>query len=566
MVSFKRFLHIILIIAVLGGIFLIYSINESRPASVGAMSRLVPEREFTEMMPVDAGEKPRVYLLGDPVDEHCGEIYHNVRQLCDDLKLSVAGEGRLDFDQAEESDLLIFCDDRISRYADLTELSDFIAGGGRVILAAGLMEGDSDLCLWPAFGIQEKSAGGDYHDLVFEEPLLPVQPKKAWYDGNSGSARIRVSDDASVYIRNRGDGVPVLYTYDWQKGSVCLINGTFLKDACNMGLLTGAIGALLPDFVYPVLGVKVIFLDHFPMITSADDELCRRIYGYSAEGFVRDVVWPAFQGESLRTNTPYTTSILAAASEESLGAVNDAVFMTVCKSALQFGGELIYAVRCPENGKVVFNQALMDRFLATFTNYTVRGLALETDHFFPEILSAPGADIRFVRGMLGSRNTRLSWEDGYTVFPAATSGNSIESGNLFAISSVLGAYGMVSHVFDVSMMITRDGETASWEIDKGQLGIFESEVLANVSWLEGKTLSQTGDDVRSYQELDYGWTRNESRLEFHCSGAVKGQAFFYHTDSRIIGVEGLTCQDVGNGYYLLRIQENHGVITLEEGE
>ena len=567
MVSFKRFLHIILIIAVLGGIFLIYSINESRPASVSTLSLFAMERDFTEPGQVDEGEKPRIWLLGDPENKQYGEIYYNVRQLCEDLHFTLAGEGSLDVEEVKEQDLVIFCDAFVSRYADPEELEAFIAGGGRAILAAGLADGDADSDLWPVFGICQKQEGDDYHDLVFEKPLLPVQPKWAChYDGDSASAWIEVSADASVYVRDAVGGVPILYTYDWQKGSICLINGTFLADARSMGLLTGAIGTLLPDFVYPVLGVKVVFLDNFPLLTPEDDELCRRMYGYSAEGFLRDVVWPTFQGVSLRTNTLYTSSVLAAASsEESFGTVNDAVFMTVCKSALQFGGELVYAAGCPEDGKVVFNENFIRQFTALFSGYTVQGLVMETDNFIPEMLDAPGADIRSVRGMLNSRDTRLSWEDGRIVFPAATTGNSLEEGNLFAICSVLGAYGMVSHVFDVSTLITGDGNTAAWDEDRMQIGFFESEVLSHVPWLESRTLTQTGDDIRSYQDMVYGWKKSGSRIELDCSGAAKGQAFFYHTDRRIADAEGLTYQDVGNGYYLLRILESHGIIMLEEG-
>lgn len=462
---------------------------------------------------------------------------------------------------------MIFCDASISRYADAAEIEEFIAGGGRVILAAGLGEMDEDLRLWPMFGIREKSAGEDCHELVFEKPLLPVQLEQTCYNGNSGSAKIEVSADAAVYIRDAGSGVPILYTYAWQEGGICLINGTFLTDVRCMGLLTGAISALLPDFIYPVLGVKAVFLDNFPMATPASDKLCRQVYGYSAEGFVRDVVWPAFQGASLRTNTPYTAGILAAASsDKSFEVLDDTLLTTIGKSVLQFDGELVYAVDCPEDGNVIFNEKLIDRFSEIFPSYTVQGLVLETDHFSPEVFDIPDADIWSVRGVLGSASMRLSWEDGRAVFPAATTGNSMEDGNLFAICSVLGAYGMVSHVFDVGMLVASDESTAVWDMGKEQIGLFESEVLDRVPWLEGRTLTQTGGDVRSYQDMDYGWTMSGSRIELDCSGAAKGQAFFYHTGSRIVDAEGLTYQDVGNGYYLLRIRENHGIITLEEGE
>lgn len=564
MLSFKRLLYIVLFVAILGGIFLIYSIYKGQSVSVQVQNDLATEREFTETRQVDEGEKPRVWILGDSDDVHYGEIYGNVRQLCDDMHLVVAGEGSLNTGAVKERDLVIICSASISRYVDLAELERFIAGGGRVILAAGLTEGDEDSRLWPVLGIRKKSAGKDYHDLIFEKPLLPVQPEQAYYDGSSGSARIKVSADASVYIRDAENDVPILYTYAWQKGNVCLINGSFLADIRYMGLLSGAMAALMPDFVYPVLGVKAVFLDNFPAITSADDELCRRVYGYSAEGFIEDVVWPAFQGISLRTDTPYIASILvAASSEKSFETASDTLFMTIGKSVLQFGGELVYAADCPEEGQIVFDEDFIDRFSEEFSGYTVQGLAMETDHFSLEMLDVPSADISSVRGMLGSRNARLSWEDGRTVFPAATKGNAMEDGNLFAICSVLGAYGMISHVFDTGILITGDGDTATWDSDKSQIALFESEILAHTSWLEGRTLSQTGGDVRSYQDMDYGFTKSGNRIEINCSGIAKGQAFFYHTDGRIAETEGLSYEDVGNGYYLLRVQQNHGIITLE---
>lgn len=568
MLSLKRLLGIILIVAAAGGIFAIYNIYESRLAGVQFQSCMAPVREFTGTRQVDGGEKPRVLMLGNPEDERCGKIYQNVRQFCGDIHLAVAEEERLNVSMIGERDVVIFCDASVSRYADRAELERFIAGGGRVILAAGLAEEEADSGLWQAFGIREKSSGDDYHDLIFEEPLLPIQPEQVYFDGDSASAQIEVSDEASVYIRDEENEVPILYTYAWKKGSVCLINGMFLDDIRYIGLLTGAIGALLPDFIYPVLGVKAVFLDNFPIVTSSGDMLCRQAYGYSEAGFLRDVVWPSFQGISLRTNTPYTASVLAVSSENKFGEMGDAAFKTVGKLVLQFGGELVYAADCSENGEIIFNENFIQRFSAALPSYTVQGLVMETDHFSPKILEAPGADIRSVRGMLKSGDTRLSWEDGCTVFPAATEGSSMEDGNLFAICSVLGAYGMVSHIFDVNMLIVGDGnrDTAAWDLDSKQIGIFEAEILDCTPWLEGRTLTQTEGDVKSYQDMDYGWTKDGSRVALNCSGIAKGQAFFYHTGSSIAYAEGLTYEDVGNGYYLLRVQENHAVITLEEGK
>ena len=81
----------------------------------------------------------------------------------------------------------------------------------------------------------------------------------------------------------------------------------------------------------------------------------------------------------------------------------------------------------------------------------------------------------------------------------------MEDGNLFHLSSVLAAYGMISHTFDVNTLIAEDEQTASWDEKKGQLGIFEDVMLKETSWLDGRVLSRMGDEIRSYLNLEYAW-------------------------------------------------------------
>lgn len=501
MLSFKRLLYIILIVAILGVVIVIYNIQENRLTGSRFPSHPTLEREYLESVSVEDRGSPRVWILGNPEDEKYGDIYDNVRQFCADIQLATVESEFLDVDEIENRDLVVFCDASVTHYAEPAELAAFIAGGGRVILAAGLGEEEENVSLWPVFGIRGQSEGEDFHDLTFEQPLLPVQPDEVFYAGNTGSANFDVSTDATVYIRDAESDVPILYSYIWKDGSICLINGDFLVDARCMGLLTGAIGAVVPDFIYPVLGIKTVFLDNFPAVTPEGDAMCRKMYGYSMEGFIRDVVWPAFQGISLRTDTPYTAALLPTSADEGFEETDDSLAATIGRFVLQIDGEL-------------------------------------TD--------ASGQQ-----------------KEEYAMFPATTAGNTMEDGTLFLATSELGAYGMVSHMFDIDGLMVGDDGIAVWDLYKKQIGLFESEVLNLASWLEGRTLTQAEDDIRSYRNMDYGWTVNGNRVELYCGGAVKGQAFFYHTDSRIANAEGLTYQNVGNGYYLLRVLENKGIITLE---
>ena len=568
----KRFIYIILVVAVLGGIFLIYGIYENYASNARVQNSVEPDRAYIEQVKIPDEHTFKVGILGTSSDASSSRVCATVRQLCESLHFAIVEPEIASLgvssstNQAADLDILIICDSHIGRYNRGHALESFVAQGGNVVFAAGISDEDADRDLYPMLGIQSVGETRNYHTLVFEDALLPVQPPEARYAESSESHRMVVGDEVSVYLQSKEDAVPLLHVNDWQEGRACLINGDFLEDIRYAGLLTGCIGAMLPDFIYPVLGVKAVFIDDFPMCTAPYDELCKRAYGYSANGFVEEVIWPAFQGISLRTNTPYTTSArVMASSSEDMRGVDDELLSNIDKWVLKFNGELAWGSDCVEAGNVVFDQTLIAQFSEHFPQYTIQGLTLGTNVYAPQMLDIPKADITTVRGALGDEKLRFVHDDGLCVFPAATRGNVMEDGNLLAICSVIGAYGMVSHVFDADTLITEDGVSPAWDADKSQIGLFESDVLSKAAWLEGRTLSQTNDDVKSYLKLDYGWERQGNQISLDCGSAVVGQAFFCRCENRISGAQGLTYQDVGNGYYLLRMQDNHAVITLEEG-
>lgn len=568
MLSWKRMLYVVLIVAVVSCIFIIYNVNEERARHVRIMNVQEETREFTDARQMEDNDRPLVWIVGEETgkaEDMQDNILANVRQIFQSLHYSVREETHLDTEELGQGDLVVFCDASIGRRMDLTKLEEFLSRGGKAILAAGLPEGNEDAYLWPVLGIREKSARVNYNRLRFEEPLLPVQAEEMVYGGYNMSTWLAVGDEAKVYVRDADSGVPVLYTCSYGEGAVCLINGTFLSDIRCAGLLTGSVGALQEDFLYPVMGTKTVFLDNFPMITFIDDKLCMRMYGCSTESFVRDVVWPDLQGMSLRTQTPYTSSVLAvASSEESFPEINDSLFAAIGKSALQFDGELVYAANCTDTENLAFNQDFIEEFASVFSNYEIRGLAMQTDAFQEEMLAVPGARIQVVRTDLDREGAGFSCDKDYLEFPAATRGNSLEEGNQFFLASVIGAYGMISHVFDINTLIAEDGETASWDSDKKQIGLFESDVLKRTPWLEGRVLSRMSEDIRSYLNLEYTWKREGNTIILEGGNMVKGQAFFLRTKGEIRDAKGAYYESVGNGYYILRVQQNRTEITMAD--
>lgn len=561
MLSIKRLITIVLVVVAIVVVYLVYVALSNGPVATPAESSGQEVREFLERKDVEQGDKPGVWLAGDPQAQ--GSVQDNIRAYLEGLHIDIVGEGRCARQNLDDGDVLIFCTPGIGTWMEPDELTAYIAAGGRVILAAGVDGIATDSALMEALGIRKLLGEANSHELAFDEPFFPVQPDEMRFDGASGSHLISLipEEDVRVCIRDAQTDNPIVYTREWKEGSVCVINGEFLEDVQNMGLLTGAMSEVVSDFIYPVLGTRTLFLDNFPCPSAFSDEDSRAMYGYSAEGFVRDVVWPTFQGISLRTGTPVTAALaISASASDNLQDFDDEVITTVGSYVLKFNGELVYVAS--EESET--SQELLDRYSMLFPEYDVRGLVLNKDldgkDLVTDLPDTATGDIEAVRGWLADSTVGLNWKDDMAMYPAATTGAvRMEDGGIFSLCSVLGAYGMVSHVLDADEM------AMAWDSAKRELGTLETEVLDKARWLEGRTLTATRDDVRSYETMDYNWTVDGNTIQLDCSGIVKGQAFLFRPDSDIQSAQGLEYQLAGNGYYLLRVQEDMATITLDGG-
>ncbi|MEG0775018.1 DUF2194 domain-containing protein [Clostridium sp.] len=567
MLSVKRLLYVVLLVITVSSVFMIYNINEGKTKKIQIYNKSVEEEPLSKEIKINKENEPKFLITGSKTKEIYRDIYTNVGFIMSDLKLSYEEKNKIETKDLSENTVLIFCDDVVSKYIDLKTLGEFIIHGGKVIFAGGLVEGNEEAYLYPFLGIKEKTIKENYNKLSFVKEFFPIQYEEMNYDGYNASTWLSVRSDAEVYVEDAKKKVPVLYSYPYERGKSFVINGTFLADINCAGILTGAIGAIMDDFIYPAIGSTSVFLDNFPMVTYINDKTCMKLYGRTTEAFVRDTVWPVFLGISLRQNIPYTSSVLIESSKDkSFPVINDSLFSTIGKSALQYEGELVYGSNCEDENKVFLNKNFLESFNEVFPRYDVNGLVMMSDKLSENIINIPGVKIKNVRGNLGSSqsNKRFNSSSSYSVLPAATFGNTLEEGNLLEIASVIASYGMISHVFDINTLIAEDENTPSWDRYKKQIGLFEEKVLIPASYLEGRTLSQMRSKVKSYVNMEYGWRKEGNHIEIDCSKFIKGQTFFYKTNYEIESAEGLSFEKIDNGYYLLKLSSEHGVIKLKE--
>ena len=314
MLSVRRLFYVILMVLGICGMFLLSNINERDTAIWSVKQEVRQDVEKKQKIlkgenqdNLEKTEEVQFYILGDEKKELYGDIYRNVCGLMEDLKVSWKKRSCIsDEELRDHKAVFIFCDDTLHSYVDLRRLADFIEAGGKVILAAGLAEGYEDSYLQPVLGIVEKTIKESYPKLRFQKGFFPVQEEEMTYDGYHASTWIAIRKDAKVYVEDAEGKVPIVYSYAYGNGGTLLINSTILQDQRMMGFLAAGIGCLVETFVYPVVGVESIALEHFFEVTSIDDKVCMKLYGRNTEAFVRDVVSPVLQGMAVRQQLLYS--------------------------------------------------------------------------------------------------------------------------------------------------------------------------------------------------------------------------------------------------------------------
>lgn len=555
-----------LIIIGICSIFVIYNVNENNRRTVEINHHAVQEAEFFPSILKDEKQQWNFYVVKSKEKEN-KQIFDNISRMMDDMKVSwrVGNEVTAEV-LTQENLVLVFCDSIVSSYVDLELLGEFIENGGRMVMAAGLADGYTDSYLNPILGIIEKTIKENYYNYLMKEEILPLQQETMSYDGYSLSSWITVRDTAEVMMSEAQKEVPIVYSHRFGNGKVLVFNTTFLNDWKCMGIFVGALGNYLENFIYPVMGTKLLFLDNFPMVTYINDTVSMKLYGRTTEAFVRDVVWPVFQSMSVNNNVLYTSSVACLGKQGFyFPDINDDLFRTLGKSALQFNGEFIYGASLSEGEEPVRNERFLEGFKNTFVNYEVTGLAMMEGNRADQAKELLGKEIFAVR-MKPEENEgegRISYNEDYFIFPEATRNFEEAENGWTSLKSVLAAYGIVSHTFDINELISVDEESAGWDQDKKLLEDFSEEILGETDFLTASTLSDVKNIVKSYTNLKYSYSFEDDKVHLSVGDAMKGQAFFVRTPTAIVEAAGAEYRKINDTYYIVRIQQPEVVLMLQ---
>lgn len=315
----RKSIAILIFIAFLAGCFFQYTRMKDF-LHMGSLTNAIVQREEAATPWADAETIPRdhYYILYDPYRVTSAYAAHNAEVMLKKQKKSFEIH-RIDEELPPIGDKvqgILLAATRPAELKSMDRLKEYAEGGGTVILLQRIMSSDPSSTspeINEALGIVHLGPTGWKDGLSLKTSFIPGMKGKLFPSDEKYSTEgntVTLSDDSTVEISSL-DGTPVIWTHPFGRGKFIVFNGNERLDKSNAGFLASLIAHAGEESIYPIVGVKIFFLDDFPApAPKAIIPKLQKETGLNMAEFYRQEWWPFMAALARKNNLLYTASMI----------------------------------------------------------------------------------------------------------------------------------------------------------------------------------------------------------------------------------------------------------------
>lgn len=592
----KRSLCILLGIAFLLGLFFQYSRLDGflHLGSVG--NRPLTERLLRPAPTDEELLREKFLIIYDPEDVPSMYARHNMEKILTEKRK--AFESRpLDDPQPFLGSYqgIALATGHLSSISVLPQIMDYARAGGTLLLLQKF-EQEEDFPIsadvLQTFGVAQMGATKDVRGIHLLTNFLVGGKDFRFGEGTvytTHANAVTLTADAQVHIASI-DGMPLLWEKPLGAGRIYAYNGVERDDKTNVGILTSMIAHCGADTIYPVVGVKIFFIDDFP--APIPEGYFYKIYdelGVDTETFYRKIWWPFMQHLAKDEDIRYTGVIIETYGAQVKGpfhplggrAARDGLII-YGRELLNMGGELglhgyNHQSLAPDGygqGELDYvpwaSQADMEESLrelrnyitSVYPNYIFRSYVPPSDILSPEGKQAvenvfPEVKV-FASLFDGPADKKAYYQEferqpnGVYEIPRISSGHAASGLMYWQEIGVLNYNGTFAHFVHPDEIFYEESKDSSWSEMEAGLKNFMHDVNRRFPWLTATTASESIPYYSDYFDMDYRVQRMADGMELYtwgCSGELR---FLLRTAHEIDRTEDCTAERADDGVYLIR--------------
>ncbi|QHE53636.1 DUF2194 domain-containing protein [Pontibacillus sp. HMF3514] len=567
--EFGKTIYVIIILVITFGIFLEVVRSDYiltlREYSNDSFRKESIDTNDSPVIPTDGkGEEETYLIVYDKEDTSSKDLKTNIVSTLTNIRKP---NDSIPFSQIQ-SDLdsyssIILTSENLDKFPNIQDLASYVENGGAVLFAVRPIPGDALYSLYRKMGVYEIGPLIQTKGIRMESNLL-LKRKGVVIDDSfltNSSLAVRLDEKVSLHATSI-EGYPLLWERRYGEGMFVMFNGTMLHEKINRGLLTGAIGALQKDFIYPVHNFKLTYIHSFPApLPKGSKSLDQEFY--------RDTWWPYVKDTSNQYHLSLTSGFLMSFDEEKEEGTKipeyvKRDFVKYGRELLNQGGELALAgyntqPLTPETDLRDVSQSVISFMKETMPTYSLTSFmpynGKLNDHITQEFTDFFSDIDTIIPSYL---EDDFGVENGVVYVPWVTNGYQYSDVVKWKMANSLTASGIFSH-----LITPWDEELINWRKASKDYKQMLQDISKQFPWLKSVTASEAGHLLKEWEQTDVKIFRDDQGIQIYQSMPY-ASSYILRTKKLVSNKQGCTVAKIDQDVYLIQTEKRICEVEVKE--
>lgn len=577
--------------------------NEASAMLSGASGGSVLSREEIEGL----GE-PRYLIIFDAADNYSVRVKDNVERTLRYMKKlfeTKPVETVKETDASGRQAIVTF--PQLDLIPDNAWLETYVEEGGSLLFASVLEPDNTFYRIYRKLGVLEAGYQANVKGITVGRGVLLNEDAQTFGGSIIENTAMQVRlDKESIVSAESSEKVPILWERSYGLGKFVVFNGTMLQEKTSRGFIAAGIGLMTPDFVYPVLNAKLLYIDDFPapfnppsdpaVVASLRDQ-----YGRTYSRFIKDIWWPDMIRAAAEYDYKYTGAVIQTYEATMRPPFDDNAedslsnLIMYGRDILKQGGEI--GIHGYNHQSLTMNAGVSRAFgyktwaseadmadsvrsvyafiRGAFPEYGVHAYVPPSNVLGPEgrnALVQAWPELRAISSVYGEDLEGNAYvqefeiaPDGVAELPRVTSGFINDEFERWALMNAAAALGVISHFVHPDDVISADRNPGkTWEELYEDFTAFLGFAGGQYDWLRPLTATEAANELSRQTNADPHFRHTEKGIEGYINGFSGGELYFVvRTGKKVTELKHAEVTRIGDFAYLVKATGAQFTIGLE---
>lgn len=552
---------------------------------------------------IDKSNLENFMVIYDTQDTTSVKIKDNIKHV---LKYMKKGFVECDIRQYKGIDesykSVIITIERLTDFQGVDDVINYVSKGGRVFFANRLMDDSVFHNIYQKLGIYELGQLEDDRGIKLISNVLikgngQIVDEEFLYNS---LLNVKLKKECNVFAISP-KGIPALWEYPFNQGKFMVFNGTMLDLKINRGLIVGAISLLNKDFIYPIMNIKLAFIDDFPApIPKGFSDNIKSNYGRSIPNFYREIWWADILKGAKNYGVKYSSVIIQTYNNrveppfEDKDGTDVNSLIVYGREVIKSGGELGihgynhqplaeegfikedmgYSPWESEEDMVASLQEVNQYIKKVYPRYVIRNYVPPSN-----ILSSIGRqavrkalpELKSISSVYLDDYTDNSYiqefevsSDGILELPRLSSGYDNNQFNNWSILNGITSIGVFSHFIHPDDILDNErSKNRSWDEMSNEYDELLGKAYKNYKWLRGMTVSQGTTEIKKYLECETYIEYKGDMINVYNNSFSGDMYFILRTDKKAVSQKNCEVYSIDENVYLIHAKEPDISVNLK---